>query len=271
MLATIQAAPSTTARVATNLNFVVVGQVRSGSAIVQGTLDKMREAVCHNNLFHISPEVRRQAHESYFGPAPAPDLPTWYVKGETNPFRYLKGHVFDQNLRDERVVGVRLTYDEVDDFQFYDLLHDLCQEGDFAVIHVHRNPVACYVSQQQAQESGIYVLDINESESPSMPSAVRIDPAKLTAFVRRHEAVRGKIAEAVDDMLDITYRQLGRNFNNTMKSVLDFLELPTHLPVAPVTRRLPNREMPKRIENLDEVRRAVPADVQEFLKEGTLQ
>ena len=252
------------------LNFVIVGQVRSGSAVLQSALNNLREVTCHNDLFHHSPEVRQQVHERYFGPAPSADLPTWYVKDLVNPYQYLSRQIFDKNLQDEAAIGVRLTYDQVQQFQFYDLLHDRCMEGDFCLVHVRRNPVACFVSMQQARESGVYAADFHTKKPLPQPTAVALNPQELTAFVRQHEAVAGKIARACDDVLEISYRELVRNYSNTMKKTLDFLEQSTMVVPNPDYRRLPNTDMSRRISNLDELRQKVPADIQEFLVEGTL-
>lgn len=253
------------------LNFVVVGQVRSGSAIVQSSLDNLSAVTCHNDLFHSDAKVRQRTHERYFGPASSPDLPTWYMPGgETNPFQYLSRQVFDQNKHAESAIGVRLTYDQINAFQFYDLLHERCMEGDFCLIHVRRNPVSCFVSQQQAKESGLYAVDINDRTPRTPPAPLTVNLPELVAFVRQHEAIAGKIDACCDDTLDITYRELSRNLNNTMRRTLDFLEQSTTEPMTPASRRLPNHEMAKRIANLDELRRKAPADVREFLLDGAL-
>ncbi len=252
------------------LNFVVVGQVRSGAALIQSALDKLSEVTCHDDLFHADAKIRQRVHERYFGPAPSPALPTWFVPPEMNPYQYLSRQIFDQNVNAESAIGVRLTYDQVQQHQFYDLLHDRCHEGDFCLIHVRRNPVAAYVSQQQAVANRLFALDVNDRTVHTPPQPIAIDPKELTAFVRNHESVAGKIQAACDDTLDITYRELCRNFGNTMKKVLDFLELPPSLPVMASYRRLPNNDMPKRIANFDELRQKVPADVREFLTPGTL-
>lgn len=265
-----QARPTQSVQASSVLNFVIVGQVRSGAAIVQSALDKLSEVTCHDDLFHESAAVRRRSHERYFGESTSPALPTWFMPPEMNPCQYLSRQVFDQNLHAESKIGVRLTYDQVQRHQFYDLLHDRCHEGDFCLIHVHRNPVAAYVSQQQAIASKLFALDVNDRTLHTPPESVTVDPRELTTFVRQHEAVAGKIKAACDDVLDVTYRELCRNFGNTMKKVLDFLELDTSLPALSSYRRLPNNDMPKRIANFDELRQKVPADVREFLSPGTL-
>lgn len=251
------------------LNFVIVGQVRSGSAVLQSALNNLSAVTCHDDLFHVSPEVRRKVHEQYFGEAPSPDLPTWYMPALVNPYQYLSRQIFDQNLREEQAIGVRLTYEQVDKFQFYDLLRDRCQEGDFCMLHVRRNPVACFVSQKQAQESGVYAVDLNKRDT-TPPQPIAVDPQELTQFVRKHEATAGKITASCDDTLEITYRELSRNYSNTLKRALDFIEQPTRLVPQPNYRRLANHDMTKRIANFDELRQKVPADIREFLVPGTL-
>lgn len=262
--------PHTLREAVSVLNFVVVGQVRSGSAVVQSALTNLTAVTCHNDLFHASPEVRRHVHEQYFGSAPSKDLPTWWMPDLVNPYQYLSRQVFDQNLQGEQAIGVRLTYDQVDRFQFYDLIRDRCMEGDFCLVHVRRNPVACFVSQKQAQESGCYAVDLNHRGNVPVPPSVQVDPQELAQFVRKHEAVAGKVAAHCDDTLEITYRELSRNYSNTIKRTLDFIEQPTRIVPQPHYKRLPNSDLPKRIANFDELRQKVPADIREFLVPGTL-
>lgn len=252
------------------LNFVVVGQVRSGSAVVQSALNNLNAVTCHNDLFHASPAVRRQAHEQYFGPAPSKDLPTWWMPDIMSPCQYLTRQVFDQNMQSEQAIGVRLTYDQLDRFQFYDLIRDRCMEGDFCLVHVRRNPVSCFVSQKQAQDNGCFAVDLNHRGNLSVPQPVLVDPQELTQFVRKHEAIAGKVAAHCDDTLEIDYRELARNYSNTLKRTLDFIEQPTRTVPQPHYKRLPNNDMVKRIANFDELRQKVPADIREFLVPGTL-
>lgn len=249
------------------VNFVVAGEVRSGSAIVQSTIDSLPNAVCHANLFHADESIRRACHEDYFGPSRDPKkLPEWFVFGETNPYQYVNHRVLDNPLNNERAVGLRITYDMIRRYELYDLFHERWMEGDFCLIHVVRNPVACFVSLKQAEKTGIWRRGLNDGPSSYLPMAVSVDPEELTTFVRNWISVHGKIEASCEDRLVIRYKELFLNFQKTIRRVIDFLELPDPLmPVAPTTKRLRNNCMRARISNFSRLRFEVPPDVRAFI------
>ena len=79
------------------LNFVVIGNVRSGTGVIQSTINARGRAICHANLFHADDPVRRDAHEAYFGPCRNPKRDKeWFVAGLSNPIQYLNDAIFDQ-------------------------------------------------------------------------------------------------------------------------------------------------------------------------------
>ena len=249
------------------VNFVVAGELRSGSAIVQGTIDSLPGAVCHANLFHPDEEVRRACHEGYFGPSRDPKkLPEWYVPGETNPYQYINHRVLDNPLNDEHAIGLRITYDTIRRFELYDLFRERCVEGDFCLVHVVRNPVACFVSQKQAEKTGVWRRGLNDPPSSCIPMSVSVDPEELTTFVRNWVGTQRKIDSSCDDRLVVRYKDLFLNFQRVIRSVIDFLELPDPpMPIAPPTKRLRNRSMRERISNFTRLRFDVPSDVKAFI------
>lgn len=249
------------------LNFVIVGERRSGSALVQGTVDAAAGVVCHANLLHENGAVRRACHERYFGESPSPE---WYDADES-PHQYLTGRVFDNPRQAERAVGVRLTYDAVGRFELYDLFQARCREGDFCLVHVLRNPVACFVSQRQAEKCRLWSRPFNADVSSFIPTPTPVDPQELTDFVRSWVSVRGKIEESCDDRLVVHYHELLFDFQKTMRRVFDFIELPEPLePITPCTRRLRNRDMRRRVSGFDRLLSEVPSDVRAFMREDLI-
>ena len=100
----------TVLRTAMTLNFILLGDERSGASVVQSTVNQVTDAVCHLDLFHPAEDVRRASHERYFGPTLEPKRsPAWFTS-ETNPRRYLSNKVFDNPQDGERVIGVRVPY-----------------------------------------------------------------------------------------------------------------------------------------------------------------
>lgn len=249
------------------INFVVSGQARSGSSIVQSAIMNTQKAVCHENLLHEREELRKASHEAYFGEEPrtSEGLPSWFTPIHINPWTYLNHRVFDNNLHEEAAVGCRLPYPEMRRYELYDLLQERCHEGDFCLVHVSRNPVACYVSLLQAKQTGVWSRSINDQPSSKMPDAVELDPELLTDFVRDHLATRERMLSACPDALDIKYRDLHLNFQKVMRSVFEFLELDPPRQAMSSYARLRNRKMQQRIANLQRVRSKVPSDVREQL------
>src|SRR5262245_34441108 len=154
---------------ATALNFVIAGEHRSGVAVAQTALDCTPGVVCHGDLLfdeHGGPEeqeaVRRDAHESYFGrpadPEAATRAPEWFSARyeHPNPCRYLTDQVFDHPCGGEDHVGVRLLYPQIVKYDLFDYLEGRYREGDFCLVHVLRNPLACLISLKQARQSGLW-------------------------------------------------------------------------------------------------------------------
>lgn len=255
MLPTAVYAPPTGAAV---LNYALVGNLRSGTSVVQTSLAGTAEAACHGDLFHAKAKLRRRCHERYFGPAESGE---WFEPGAVNPCQYLVHRVFGTALRGESAVGLRLHYDAVQRWELYDLFREQYVLGDFCLVHVVRNPVACYVSQLQAERSRLWALSPNDPAPRTPPPPVSLDPAALTKFVRESLAVQAKLDRSSDDLLIVPYRELFRDPLAALREVYEFLEIPSRCPAPPGVRRLRNRPIRERIGNLESLRREVPFDV----------
>lgn len=245
------------------LNFVLVGETRSGAGMLATGINTRPEANCHIGLFHDNAEVRRFHHERYFGPSdPDAIVRPWFVEGETNPWHYINNTVLDNPQGDETAIGFHMTYPVIRKWELFELFQHRCNEGDFCVIHVVRNPVACFVSLKQAQKTGLWALrEDRKKPNLTVPSAIRLDENELTAFCRDHAAMRQRIRSTCNDVLEIPYTDVV-DVQATMRRVFHFLEL-DELPelVRPAIRRLPNRTIEQRIANFSELRCLVPSDV----------
>jgi hypothetical protein len=249
------------------LNFVVTGEARSGTAVVQAAVDARPDVVCHGLLFDQSVEVRRKAHEDYFGPCKDPKRnPTWYVPVLVNPWQYVDCAVFDNPQRGEEVVGIRLLYTDVASLSLFDLFQSRYRDGDFCVIHVVRNPVACFVSMKQAAMTGRWSLPA-DAEASRSPVPVSLDPEELVPFCREHVANRRKVSRACPDALEIAHKDLVFDFAAVARRLHEFLELDGGPDLVPATRRLRNVGMRRRISNFDKLVRQVPSDVRELFSE----
>lgn len=252
------------------LNFALVGGVRGGTGILQPVLHDWPRICCHRDLFHVNPDkpedhqVRRDCHESYFGPRPDEPLPEYWVAELTSPARYLSEQIFDTPRRGEKAIGVRLLYSQVTSLDLYDFFEDRCAEGDFCLIHVLRNPVACFVSWKQALASKVWTCDLNDDLKDYSPRAVRADVAELTAFVREHDAAARRIERCCRDRHVVHFNDLVRNPECTLRKLAKFLELPDAIPLHLRTRRLRNMPMKHRIAALALLRQKLPKEVRDY-------
>lgn len=253
-------------------NFVLTSEVRSGAGVVLSSINNRGGAVCHADLFNPDNEKRKNAHEAYFGPCVDPvKMPEWYVEGTTNPWQYINHTVLDNPQNGETSCGFHIGYAMVRKLELFDLFEQRAREGDFGVIQVIRNPVACFVSLKQAQQSGMWTRSWSSTLPTRCPSPVRINAEELTAFCREHGVTQCKVRASCDDRLDIHYRDLVLDYQGVMAKVFDFVELPP-VPVLakPSCKRLRNRPIKDRVSNWAEVRMESPSDVRQLIESDDL-
>jgi len=239
------------------MNFMIVGNHRSGYGVVQSSVDAHPEAVCHKGLLNKDKDVRQEHHVRYFGRAQA-DVPQWYDPQTWKQFsieQYLTTRVFDHPRYGENIVGVIASYDEIDEVFLWEDLKERSMRGDFVIVHVKRNPLACFVSLQQIRQCGV------SDQKLFIPSAVTIDAKELTEFCRSHDAHSERVSCLFEDRLEIDYRELVLNYRETMQETFDYLNLPPFPSVRPSTPRALNRKVKARIVNWDQLRDSVPHDV----------
>ena len=251
------------------LNFIVTGQLRSGANVVSTSINAHPQAVCHGDLLHSSEDVRRDVHETYFGTRQS-EVPDWFDSRYMSPEQYLTTRVFDHPLREEKVVGTKLLYPHLQANMLWDHLRERCLQGDFVVIHVKRNPLACYISMKQAAKGPSYVTKVTAGLEFEVPPTVSIDPKEFTEFCRWHAAHEARVAQLYDDRLEIDYRELCINYREVMKEVFDFLELPPCADVRPGMERLKNRNIRERVYNFTYSRDQMPHDVRAFFDDKNL-
>lgn len=245
------------------LNFIVTGQQRCGAAVIQTSVNSHPNAVCHGDLLHSDPQIRRGHHEDYFGKQRDTKVPDWCSQ-VTSPEQYLTAKIFDNNLHGERAIGVKVLYPVLRENDLWDYFASWCRLGDFCLIHVNRNPLACYVSLKQAERTNVWQQAINDKTTGDQPTPISIDADELISYCRWHAALQRKVHAMCDDRLEISYRELYLNYREVMQEVFSYLELPPYPDVSPGVRRLKNRDIRNRVINFAEARLQVPPDVQAF-------
>lgn len=254
-------------------NFVLIGNTRSGVGAIASTLNSRPSVVCHVGLFSADDATRKEAHEAYFGECESPkSAPSWFIRGNsesvehTSLWQYLT-KVFDTPKREETSIGVQVDYEAVSSLEMYDTFYQKYQIGGFGIIHVVRNPVACFVSLKQAQHSNIWQRTYGKTESQKIPLPIRIEPSELTEFCRNSLAIRGKINACCNDKLIVQYSDLLCEFHKTMLAVFDHVELPLTAKLAKSKLlRLRNKTMQERVTNWSELIKATPSDVRSLLE-----
>ncbi len=209
-------------------NFILTGNIRSGAGLLAAALSTLPAITCHDDLLDPVPKIAKQRHENYFGRQPAgikENQPEWYNRCDSNPCEYLRQFVFDRPLRKELAIGVRLPYQRLLDLDLFDFLTDCEHAGDFTVVNVLRNPIACLVSDKQAQRS----------QAIEMPIWLPVED--VTEFVRQHEVAYLKLRHACQDLTEIDYDELSRAWRATLGQLLPILDL----------QRSPLPKQPKRV------------------------
>lgn len=194
------------------LNVVVVGNDCSGAGLIQHALSRHPKAVCHGDLFHPSRAVRHQLHESYFGKPDSSNVVDWYEPDAISAEHYLNNKVFDNPLKGESLVGVRVPYTVFLQHELDDYFKQRCNAGTLCLIHVYRNPIACFVAKEQKR------LKTNH--------AVYISPLEITAYVRSHNVAAIRLRELFSDYLEFNFHEILLDYSQAVKHVCQFLELP---------------------------------------------
>lgn len=245
------------------LRYVVVGEDRCGSSAVATALAATGVAVCHVDPLHADESVRACCHGAYFDECVDP---LWC----SSAYRYLLHGVFARGgaRRGEHAVGLRLSYRQLVAHDLFDLFEELARGPvPFRVVHVVRNPAACYVSYKQARASGLWGVPREDPPNRYYPPAVRVDPLQVTRYVRNSIALRRKLDAGLGRaVLRVPYRRLWADHAGAMAAVHEHLGLAA-TPAKSAYRRLRNRPLAGRVSNCAELFRCLPPDVREVVFE----
>lgn len=243
------------------LNFVIVGNQCSGHELLQSSLAAHPEIVCHGDLLNKKESIRKLEHENYFGCSDK--VPDWYQPHLLSAEQYLNNKIFDNGLNNEKAIGVRLDYATLVDDDIWDYLDQKCRAGDFCLIHVTRNPVACFVD---------YCI-ANRLVDPIGISSHRsylLNGNRLSAFVREHIANEMKVNRFFHDRATISYHELMLDFRGTLQNVFKFLGLPFSSACIPNRKRANVKDLRHHISNYSQLESELPLDVLDFFRSPLL-
>ncbi len=252
------------------LNFVITGQLECGASLLREALNRHSMLVCHGDLLATDAAIRRVHHESYFGPSG--NTPDWLVTGHISGEQYLTNKIFDNPLRGERAIGVKISYAGIYDYDLWDYLGNRCLVGDFCLIQVKRNPVACFVSVQRRrserpEESSFdrELREISDLPPPPSPPFLQLDVEELVSFVRKQAAADEKIARICDDRLEISYSELIYDFPSVLQETLKFLNISSERVKAPTG--IAGAGSRHRLSHWRHLRNKVPHDIRSYFED----
>jgi hypothetical protein len=241
------------------LNFMLIGNHFSGYGLLQSCLAAHPQMVCHGELFNSSEAVRKREHEKYFG-ATREKCTDFFVPKAISAEQYLNCKIFDNTLRGEKAVGVKVGYEIIQYFDLWDYIDQKCRQGDFCVLHVKRNPVACFVAKQQR----------HEAKALKIVSTVVVDQRKLTDFCRNQLSVESKIDKLCPDRASLCYYELLLGFRAVLTKLCAFLELDFFEGCVPVQLQVKRQSVQSRVSNWTELRKKVPSDILELMDDPCL-
>lgn len=194
------------------LNVAIVGNDCSGSGLVQHALSRHTKAVCHSSLFHENRLVRQSSHERYFGKPDSENVVDWYEPNLISVEHYLSNKIFDNALHEESVVGVRIPYKVLLRNELDEYFRQRCEAGRLCMVHVYRNPIACFIAKEQKR------LKTEHS--------VYISPQELTDYVRQHDVAAIRLRSIFSDYLEFNFHEVLLDYTHAVKHICQFLELP---------------------------------------------
>ncbi len=183
-------------------------------------------------------------------------VPGWWADQRVNLEEYLRKYALELAPRGERAVGVRLTYGLIEQHQLWEYLERRLKEGSFCVIRFDRPPLDCLTSMRMA-----------EKKRPR----VSVDPAKAYAFIRRHAAVKLRVARLFgDDLMTVRYGDWLSDTGRTLREIAEYVELPN----GAVRKSVPSSHPPgafrpgqlrAHLQNSATIVAEAPVDVREIL------
>jgi hypothetical protein len=243
------------------LNFVITGPVRCGASAIQAALIRHPLITCHASLLTEHDSERREYHERYFGPSGT--TPDWLVDGNISGEQYLTNKIFDNPRYGERVVGVTVLYPHLHAHDLWDYFANWCGRGDFCMVHIKRNPIACFVALEQERREALQSPGDLSGAYPAY-SPLQIDIDALVYFVRMQVATDEKVSRICDDRLEIGYSEIVSNYSMVISEIFSFLNLPGGRRVRKIDVSSTQGDFESRPAHWEYLQSRVPSDVRQY-------
>jgi hypothetical protein len=241
--------------------FVLVGSARSGTGFLRGIVNNHPNATCAGELLHPSDnKLREQLHNKFL----VYDGQWLDFQGDARQWKkqaiaYLGNKLLPRGFAGNPF-GFKVLYYQLELLDLYDYFG----RGNFKTLHIVRNPIAVYVSLEQAKITQKWTAETEKEKVGADP--VKINPQVLAGFIADYIKQRDKVNMLSTDLLQVEYSTLVRKTQETMKQVFEFLKVPYMETIPSLIKQQP-WDVHNRIYNFEEVSQSLPEQYTHFLSE----
>ncbi|RAK57146.1 glycoside hydrolase family 99-like domain-containing protein [Phenylobacterium deserti] len=236
---------------ATMQKFIVIGAPRTGSTLIQTTLDQHPDIRAYGELFHWVASEREGDHAMI-----TPSGRRAYQPDAEDALDFLWANVWNAEVSSARAVGFKLFNEHVATEGTRDLFARLKSDvPDLKVVYVWRdNLMDVLVSRRMAESTGEWVRRVGASAVPDERRQITILPDEAEDFFRAHEQTKAFFDSYVADMsaIRVRYSDFAASFESQSKALYEFLGVSPR-PVTPAIRKQLARSSREIVANWDDL------------------
>ena len=166
--------------------------------------------------------------------------------------------LIDKTEKGEIVTLLPISYSVLQKADLWDYLATAYLAGDFCMLHVHRNPIECFIIKEKHKR---------DQQCPELQRRrIELDVERLTKFVRNSLANEAKLERVMYDRADLEYMELVSRSKATLKEIQKYLSL-SSIPGLGLLTDLSQRKLPLRyVSNRYMLEQELPHDILDQLK-----
>ena len=234
------------------VRFILIGNARTGTGYLRSSIDNHPNAFCLGEILHPKQKsVRSRAHSNYFKDNEYLNLSA-DDENTQRTIQYLDNKIWPQ-CRPDFSFGFKLLYYQIDDLNLWKYLSS--KKTEIRIVHIIRNPIAVYVSHQQAYLTQNWISFEGEKKSAAKP--ISIDIKHFLGHLNEVEKKYKQIKKISTKIEQVNYEELVMNYQMTLNRVYDFLELPPHKARSKLVKQQ-GWSIENRIKNFDEFSTQLP-------------
>jgi hypothetical protein len=157
--------------------------------------------------------------------------------------------------------GFKLLFWQIEYFQLWSYLSK--NAANLKIIFVTRNPIAVFVSLEQAKINQQWIRQTGEKAVKAHP--VKINMNAFDKHIRKILEHRKKIVSLAVHMCEVEYEDLVKNYQGTMNRVYAFLDLRKHQAFSSISKQQ-DWDIEARILNFKKFSKKLKADYRTYLK-----